>query len=72
MGRFFSFLSGAVAGGILGVAAVVMLTPLSGEEVREKLRKEIKAIVDEGKRAANAKQAELERQLADLRGENRA
>ena len=72
MGRFFSFLSGAVAGGILGVAGVVMLTPLSGEEVREKLRKEIKAIVDEGKRAANAKQAELERQLADLRGENRA
>ena len=69
MGRFFSFLAGSLVGGILGVAAVVMLTPVSGKDVRDALRKELTTIVDEGKRAARAKTEEMEKQLRDLRGE---
>lgn len=69
MGRFFSFLAGSVAGAILGVAAVVMLTPVSGKEVRDALRRELSTIVDEGRKAAKAKQDELEQQLRDMRGE---
>lgn len=72
MGRFFSFLGGSLVGSILGVAAVVMLTPVSGKDVREALRRELSTIVDEGKRAAKAKQEELEKQLRDLRGETPA
>jgi len=72
MGRFFSFLAGSLAGSILGVAAVVMLTPVSGQEVRDALRKELSTIIDEAKRAATAKTAEMEKQLADLRGETPA
>lgn len=72
MGRFFSFLAGSLVGSILGVAAIVMLTPVSGKEVRDALRKELSTIIDEGKRAAKAKTAEMEKQLADLRGETPA
>ena len=72
MGRFFSFLAGSLVGSILGVAAVVMMTPVSGKEVRDALRRELSTIVDEGKRAAKAKQEELEKQLRDLRGETPA
>lgn len=72
MGRFFSFLAGSLVGGILGVAAVVMLTPASGKDIREALRRELSTIVDEGRKAAKAKQAELEQQLRDLRGETPA
>ncbi len=72
MGRFISFLAGSLVGSILGVAAVVMFTPVSGKDVREALRREFSTIVDEGKRAAKAKQAELEKQLRDLRGETPA
>jgi gas vesicle protein len=72
MGRFFSFLAGSLVGSILGVAAIVMLTPVSGKDVRDALRKELSTIIDEGKRAAKAKTAEMEKQLADLRGETAA
>jgi len=72
MGRFFSFVAGSLMGGILGVAAVVMLTPVSGQDVRDALRKEFSTIIDEAKRAAKTKTAEMEKQLADLRGETAA
>ena len=72
MGRFFSFFAGSLVGSIPGVAAVVMMTPVSGKEVRDALRRELSTIVDEGKRAAKAKQEELEKQLRDLRGETPA
>lgn len=72
MGRFFSFLAGSLVGGILGVAAIVMLTPVTGQDVRDALRKELSTIIDEGKRAAKAKTEEMEKQLADLRGETAA
>lgn len=72
MGRFFSFVAGSLMGGILGVAAVVMLTPVSGQDVRDALRKELSTIIDEAKRAAKAKTAEMEKQLTDLRGETAA
>ena len=72
MGRLFSFVAGSLMGGILGVAAVVMLTPVSGQDVRDALRKEFSTIIDEAKRAAKTKTAEMEKQLADLRGETAA
>ncbi|MEO7706797.1 MAG: hypothetical protein ABIV92_19385 [Thermoflexales bacterium] len=72
MGRFFSFLAGSLVGSILGVSAIVLLTPVSGKDVRDALRKELSTIIDEGRRAAKAKTAEMEKHLADLRGETAA
>ena len=72
MGRFFSFLAGSLVGSILGGGAIIMLTPVSGKDVRAALRKELSTIIDEGRRAAKAKTAEMEKQLADLRGETAA
>ncbi len=66
--RFFSFLSGILAGGLIGAAASLLMAPKPGKETQAEIKHEIDSVLEEGRRAAAARRAELERQLAEMRG----
>ncbi len=55
MGRFFSFVAGSVMGAAVGAAMALLLTPYSGEELRELARE-----------AAYTKREQLEARMRDL------
>ena len=67
MRRFFSFLIGAVIGGLVGAIAAILLAPASGNDLRGQLRDRALKVQEEVKAAAIARRAELEQQLAALR-----
>jgi gas vesicle protein len=69
MNTFFNFIAGAVLGGLIGGAAGAILAPKSGEQLRQQIRGEIDAILEEGRKAANERESELRQQLAVLRGD---
>lgn len=69
MNTFFNFIAGAVLGGLIGGAAGAILAPKSGEQLRQQIRGEIDAILEEGRKAANERETELRQQLAVLRGD---
>ena len=55
MTRFFSFVAGSVMGAAVGAALALLLTPYSGEEMRELARE-----------AAYTKREQLERRMREL------
>jgi len=63
MRKGFSFLVGLLAGAVVGVAAAMLLAPYSGTELQERMRTRAQGLIEEGKRAAAARRAELEAQL---------
>jgi gas vesicle protein len=63
MRKVFGFLVGLLAGAAVGTVAVILLTPYSGSEVRERIRTRVQELIEEGRRAAAARRAELETQL---------
>jgi len=63
MRKVFSFLTGLLAGAIVGVAAAILLAPYSGSELREQVRTRVQGLIEEGRRAAAARRTELEAQL---------
>jgi gas vesicle protein len=67
MRRIFSFLAGAMIGGVFGAALAVLLTPASGEEFRVQIQERAQNVREQVKSAAADRRAELERQLTDLR-----
>ena len=69
MRKVSSLLLGFVLGGIMGSAAVLLLTPLSGGDLRSEVRNYTRQVRNEVERAAAVRRAELELELAKLRGE---
>ena len=63
MRRMASFLTGLFAGALVAGVAVLLLTPASGTEIRERLSARLDELIEEGKRAAAARRAELQAQL---------
>ena len=59
----------SLLGALVSAATVLLLTPKSGETVRADIKHEVDAIMEEGRRAADTRRAELEAQLAQMRGE---
>ena len=68
MNRFTSFLNGVVIGAIAGAVIALLLAPKSGEDLRDDIGREVDEILEEGRRAAQQRQRELEEQLNQLRG----
>jgi gas vesicle protein len=67
MRKIFGFMLGAITGGVLGAAAAILLTPVSGNEMRLQINSRIQLMQKEILDAKNQKRAELEGQLQALR-----
>jgi len=61
--KVLNFLAGFLVGGLVGAGAGLLLAPRAGTEVQERIRGRIDELIEEGKRAAVARQAELEAEL---------
>ena len=67
MNRIFSFLSGAIIGGLIGATVGLLLAPSSGEDLRMQIQDRAQEFQSEVKQAAATRRAEMEQQLASLR-----
>lgn len=67
MGSLFRFLGGFVLGALIGGAAGLLLTPQSGEELQRTARERVQQVIEEGRRAAAERRAELEAQFAQAK-----
>jgi len=72
MNRFMAFAAGAVCGAVVGAVVALLLTPMSGAELQEQARARFEEIAEEGRKAAEQRRAELERQLRQLQGKEPA
>jgi len=61
--KILNFLAGFFVGGLTGAIAGLLLAPRSGAEFQEEIRARVDELVEEGRRAAAARQSELEDQL---------
>ena len=66
MQKILAFMAGAMCGAIVGAVAVLVLTPASGAEMRDQARQRMDKVVEEGRKAATERRAELERQLRQM------
>ncbi|HOE35614.1 MAG: YtxH domain-containing protein [Chloroflexi bacterium] len=67
MSKTKSWITGAILGGLLGSALVLLYTPARGSELKSKLQEAVQKIRDEVRQAGEEKRAELEAQLEALR-----
>lgn len=67
MKKVFSFISGMLTGAVVSGALVLLLTPESGEGVRNTLNEKIQRTKSDIEIAAQQKRKELENELARLR-----
>lgn len=69
MQKALNFVLGMVLGGLFGSAMALLLTPVSGDALRMDIREYTRQVRQEVEEAAAARRSELERELADFRGE---
>lgn len=67
-GKFFE---GFIIGAVIGGAVALFMAPQSGKQTQEGIAGHINMVLDEGKRAAADRRAELEAQLAQSRSTTR-
>ncbi len=63
MQKNISFLMGVLSGAIVGAVIAILLAPRSGDELQGQMRARVQELIEEGRRAAAARRAELESQL---------
>lgn len=61
------FLSGLIVGALIGAVTALLLTPQSGEDFQRQMRERAQQIMEEGRRAAAERRAELEAQFAQAK-----
>ncbi|MFN3928244.1 MAG: YtxH domain-containing protein [Thermoflexus sp.] len=66
MRRAIFWIYGFLVGGLTGAGLILLFTPQSGAELREKIQTKWQQILEESRQAAAQHRAELERELAML------
>lgn len=69
MQKAINLVLGLVLGGLVGSTLALLLTPVSGDELRMEVKEYSRQVRNEVEQAAAARRTELERELANLRGE---
>jgi gas vesicle protein len=64
--RVVRMFEGLIVGALLGAALVLLLTPRSGPETRQRIQQHVEAILAEGRQAAEERQLELRAQYERL------
>lgn len=67
MRKIFNFIVGMMMGGLVGATVALLLAPTSGNEIRAQIQEQSIRLRDEVKAVAEARRAELERELSTLR-----
>ena len=67
MRRFSTFIIGAVCGALVGSVTALLLTPESGEQLRNQILERTEAFRDEIQSAYTARMTQLETELEKLR-----
>ncbi|HOG58630.1 MAG TPA: YtxH domain-containing protein [Anaerolineaceae bacterium] len=67
MSKTKSWMTGAIIGGLLGSALVLLYTPAKGSELKNKLQDAAQKFREEVRLAGEEKRAELEAELNSLR-----
>ena len=67
MRQAFNFIIGVFAGGLVGATIAILLTPVSGENLRFQIQERSIQLKDEIKSVAETRRGELERELTALR-----
>ncbi len=67
MKKLFSFVSGAILGGLFGATLAILLAPAEGKQLQERMKNSFIEIKDEVNQAAASKREELTKQLETLR-----
>jgi gas vesicle protein len=67
MRQVLNFFIGAISGALVGATLAILLTPVSGENLRFQIQERSIQLKDEIKSVAEERRAELERELAALR-----
>jgi gas vesicle protein len=65
--KTLGFFGGLVLGALVGGAVAMLLAPRSGAETQAALRARVDEVIDEGRRAAAERRAELEAQFAEAK-----
>lgn len=63
-GKFFE---GLIIGAVVGAAVALFMAPQSGKQTQSSIQQRVDLVLEEGKRAAAERRAELESQLAHSR-----
>ena len=70
MRKFFSFLAGSISGALVGGVVALLMAPSSGDDLRDGAQSRLDGFMNEIRRAAAERRAELEAELEALkRGE---
>jgi len=64
--RTMNFFAGFLSGAALGAVAILLTTPQSGTDLQADVKSRFDSIIDEGRRAAADRRAELEDQFSNL------
>jgi gas vesicle protein len=62
--KVLKFLSGFAIGLVMGAVTVLLTAPQSGDDLQKQLRERADHVMEEGRRAAAERRAELEAQFA--------
>ena len=68
MRRFSNFIAGAFCGALIGAVTALLLAPSSGDELRSRARERAEGFRKDVLEAYNTRMAQLETELASLRG----
>lgn len=70
MSKLLAFLGGVLSGAIVGAVSTLLLTPASGDDVKQQARQRYNDMLDEGRKAGESRRAEVIAEFETLkRGE---
>jgi len=65
MNKVFSFMAGAISGALVGGVVAILITPASGEELKQGAVDHWNLVLEEARNAREEKRIELETQYRD-------